>query len=550
MHRVVCRCYPEAPVFRSSAERRVWQALQRQLRQDDVLIHGQRFSGDDGEWEVDLIVLLAGLGFATVEVKGGHVSRSDGQWWQVTARGRKPIDLEHQYVRAKHLLRRYLQARWSHGRPRIVPFVALPNTRLGPDDPSPGLPRAWVIDERDLPEAAGRIEDVLVGDLPNEPHARPGRDEVDRAAELLVGRGDPQSAVSGLVSVREEHVDQLTEGQYGVLSLARDIESYRVTGGPGSGKTWLAIEQARRWVRDGRRTAFVCYSRGLATWVGRQVQAWPMKDRKRVWVGTFHALGVAWGASVPDEASDDPEYWESDLPAQMVDLAVRLPDQQRFDAVVVDEAQDFADSWWPALLAARASTGCRIAVFSDEAQRVFDRAGAPGVPLVPLRLSENLRNSVPIGRSFAPLTDEPQRLLGGEGAAVQVVPCRTEDAVQTADEVAVDLIEQGWEPGQVAVLTTWHRHPVHAERVRFRSPDGYWDSFWDDDDLFYGTVSGFKGLERPAVVLAVDGFRDPGIARQTLCVGMSRARDLLVVCADTALLRHVGGADLSERVGI
>ncbi len=36
----------------------------------------------------------------------------------------------------------------------------------------------------------------------------------------------------------------------------------------------------------------------------------------------------------------------------------------------------------------------------------------------------------------------------------------------------------------------------------------YWDSFWDADDAFYGHVLGFKGLERPAIVLAVNGFRE------------------------------------------
>ena len=63
-------------------------------------------------------------------------------------------------------------------------------------------------------------------------------------------------------------------------------------------------------------------------------------------------------------------------------------------------------------------------------------------------------------------------------------------------------------------------------------PDAYWASYWDGDDLFYGHVLGFKGLERPAVVLAVNGFRDPDRASEMLYVGLSRARDLLVVCGD------------------
>ena len=38
------------------------------------------------------------------------------------------------------------------------------------------------------------------------------------------------------------------------------------------------------------------------------------------------------------------DYWERRLPAEMLRLASDLPDGQRFDAVVVDESQDFAES--------------------------------------------------------------------------------------------------------------------------------------------------------------------------------------------------------------
>ncbi len=35
---------------------------------------------------------------------------------------------------------------------------------------------------------------------------------------------------------------------------------------------------------------------------------------------------------------------------------------------------------------------------------------------------------------------------------------------------------------------------------------------------------GFKGFDRPVVVLAVDGFRE-GVARDVMYAGLSRARD-------------------------
>ena len=36
---------------------------------------------------------------------------------------------------------------------------------------------------------------------------------------------------------------------------------------------WLAVEQARRLSREGKRVALTCYSRGLAAWLERRVAA-------------------------------------------------------------------------------------------------------------------------------------------------------------------------------------------------------------------------------------------------------------------------------------
>ena len=84
------------------------------------------------------------------------------------------------------------------------------------------------------------------------------------------------------------------------------------------------------------------------------------------------------------------------------------------------------------------------------------------------------------------------------------------------------LLDGGWDPKHVALLTTGHRHPIQVERTDFHDQEGYWRTYWDDD-VFYGHVLGCKGLERRAVVLCLneDGSRDR--ARERLYVGMSRA---------------------------
>ena len=269
------RCLPERPRFRSRAEKVAFHALASRLREVDVLLANVRFTGLDGDWEVDIVAGMPGAGLAVIEVKGGHVWRAEGSWWQQTAQGRTEIDLEDQATSGKYLLRRYLKGhpRWTHGNPRMIHLVMLPDSVLGPEDPSPGLPRRWIVDRNELNDAAGRAFDLLTGKLLHEPATLPGIDMVDDAAEILGGRGDRQAELAGMLAVRGDHVDRLTERQYEVLDLARRIPRIEVVGGPGTGKTWLAVEQARRWAADGMRVALVCYSRGLSTWIARRVGA-------------------------------------------------------------------------------------------------------------------------------------------------------------------------------------------------------------------------------------------------------------------------------------
>ena len=266
-------------------------------------------------------------------------------------------------------------------------------------------------------------------------------------------------------------------------------------------------------------------------------------------VGTFHEFGLQWGAPQGDRSNSD--FWEVDLPQLMGDLAEDLDDKHKYDAVIVDEAQDFADSWWrPVLKALRDEEQGGLYVYSDENQRIFARFGRPPVQLVPLVLDHNLRNTRQIHESFGPLAPSRMYASGGDGPAVRFVASSSADALDAADDAVDALLDSGWKPENIALLTTGHRHPIQVERTDFHDQDGYWKSFWDEGEVFYGHVLGCKGLERRAVVLCVNETKVRDRARERLYVGMSRATDELVVVGDPERIREIGGPEVAKRLGI
>ena len=170
---------------------------------------------------------------------------------------------------------------------------------------------------------------------------------------------------------------------------------------------------------------------------------------------------------------------------------------------------------------------------------VFGPRAEPEGFFASLRLKENLRNSQQIAHAISKFVDKPTIARGPHAFEIEYVEVTDGDTFDVADDVVANLTDKEfWHPGEIALLTTKKRHPEH-ERQSNHDRVGHWDSLWTNEDVFYCTVGGFKGLERPVVVLAIDGFHEDSDQDDVLYVGMSRARDKLVIVASKEILKHL-----------
>ncbi|WP_459384074.1 nuclease-related domain-containing DEAD/DEAH box helicase [Arthrobacter humicola] len=542
------RCIPEEPEFGDGhvAEEAVWEALKGSLPDDVVLAHSVQVRDGRAEHEIDILVLWPGVGMAAIEVKGGKVGVGSGQWYQSDKAGRHNIQSPVVQSQASmHAFKNWLEDQLgSRLSSRFAYLVSLPYTDVPQGWAMAGCPRSLILDRADTESLKDKVLHAIEREGSGATTLTPAF--LERIIRKLGGDLDAGSAQVPDPHEAEDAQDHLTIRQSVLLRATRSLPRVRFTGGAGSGKTWLALEKARLLCKEGKRVGLFCYNKGLSQYLQQQVSGW--RQARPVFTGEFHEYVRALG--VPDGVGTD--YFEEEMPRLLKVLAGGMEQHERLDAVVVDEAQDFAPLWWESLLACTKNPDAgEVYAFMDDRQDVYQRwsgTGADGkhptADLAPIHIDENLRNTRKIAETFRSFAGEHFTPRGGTGLPVRRVVCNTEDALDAADECVEALMDEGWSPNQIALLTTKSRHPVHQERFDAGSIAEYWLDFHANNDVFYGHVLGFKGLERSAVVLCVNGFKDLGRAAEQLHVGLSRARSLLVVVGDSGLLESAGGRDL------
>lgn len=421
-----------------------------------------------------------------------------------------------------------------------LPYTAVPNV-WG----MAGCPRPLILDQTDSKSPAELVRRAIENEGGGASPLAPAF--LERIVRQLSGDLDTGVGTSRNPKEDEDAQDHLTERQSVLLQATRSLPRIRFTGGAGSGKTWLAVEKARLLSKQGKRVGLFCYNKGLGQYLQDRVATW--RQGKPVFTGEFHEY--VRGLGVPDGSGQ--AYFDEEMPRLLKELAAGLEPHERLDAVVVDEAQDFAPLWWEALLACtKDPDGGEVFAFMDDRQDVYrrwvgataDLAYGPTASFVPIHIDENLRNTRKIAATLKPFAGEQFTPRGSTGLPVRLVDCPTNEALDVAGDCVDSLIAEGWANNQIALLTTKERHPVHLDFYERGATEDYWREFHAGEAEFYGHVLGFKGLERSVVVLCVNGFKDMDRAAEQLYVGLSRARSLLVVVGDLALLEVAGGREL------
>lgn len=542
--------FPMLPT-ESSAERLLYEAFLEQLDEQYVVFHSVDWAldGRDGrieQGEADFVVIHPEHGLLVIEAKGGELTYdpSTRRWTQGGRSGRHELgeDPFHQARDEMHSLVRILEARpgWNDWRPSFGYAVAIPHASYTVAA-HPGAPPELVIDRDDLHDLARRVPALM-----REWH-RPGRRFGERgmlAVEQALGAAvEVRTPLRLLFREEDRTIVELTDEQAWTQAFVLNRRRAVVTGPPGSGKTLLATSIARRLAEAGTPTLLTCFNVRLAAHLRDATEGVP-----NLHVVHFHRLcdEVAHeaGLEVPSPSGvDDRAHYEERLP-ELLERGARMLGA-RYGAIVVDEAQDFRAWWWPALLALHHEPDRgTLYLFSDDSQVLYEGAELPlSLDDVLPPLPHNLRNTRAIAEFVSVFFEAGSRAgaaKGPPGRAVEVLDYRDEEGlIRTLEVVLTNLIDQeGLALDDIVVLTppgkekslVWGHHRIG----RFALSDVV-----EDGSVLWSTVHGFKGLERPVVILAELGERHTEDIDRYLRVGCSRARNHLIVVATPSVAAEI-----------
>lgn len=520
-----------------SSEVRVYERMRDKLPGDYNCYYSRSWheadrDGAEFDGEADFIVAHAEHGLLFLEVKGGRVScrEADGQWISEDRDGFKfriknPLSQarssKHHFLKrlnaSRALSGRFVRAR--HG--AILPGSARPRRALAPDAPleiiafgddMETLDR-WIV--RRMKEGDDHRESAL------------GLDGLRALEELLASHFELRAHIGISLADDARTIERLTAEQSWILDSLADNKEMAISGGAGSGKTVLAVEKATRSAADGRRTLLTCYNAPLAAHLRTMCQG-----NEGLVVASFHALcrALAQKAGVELPSDGDQSVFDHLLPEALVEAVSNNPDLG-FDTVIIDEGQDFRDSWLHALrLTINDPETGGFYVFYDDNQRLFspEKGFIDALPASSIALTRNLRNTRRIHALMAKWYQGRRSVSAGpEGEPVGTMVCRDgEMALARLNERISQMLNSGQvAPGQIAVLSgTGGALTAFGERTAGK-PTCRADDV-RPDHIVLDTVRRFKGLSRPCIFLiGIEGLTDP----ELIYVATSRANVLLEI---------------------
>lgn len=557
---------------KSSAEAKFYLACRDQLSPEILVIHSiawisSTMSSRPRNGETDFTIFDPNGGFIVVEVKGGGVGfdRNTNEWYSIGKNGKSILN-ESPFIQALREQKATLDQiksnpRWEDLRMGFLPCgygVLFPDL----DDVSPilELPEAapQIVGKRqdlsDVKNWINRVSDFWRGKYPST--SKLGVTGMQYIEEIYCKPRQVRPLISARLIDEESIRIKLTEEQSNRLRLLGRRKRAAISGGAGTGKTLLAVEKARQLAGEGLHTLLLCYNQLLGDQF-RNIE----KENVNLTAMNFHQFCIhRINASKARSGKDWLKEAQLDNPgADLFDkvypYALWLSNddfqEEKFDAIIVDEGQDFdPDFWDPLMDLLKDENESFLYIFFDSNQMIYQRNVKFPIKDEPYPLTKNCRNTLEIHNACyqyykGELVDPP---LENNGLPIATITGNNiqKQSLNLTRHIANLIVNEKIPPEKIVVLIAdnYFKQMYYAEleKVQQLLPKGTrWglEVVGSPKCITVDTVHRYKGLEATVVYLWGIDDLDPLKDRETIYVALSRPKDFLILVGKEGIAQRL-----------
>ena len=475
--------------------------------------------------EVDVLCIRPDGSAVAVEVKPGRLASDGDTWTHNKQYMQKPPHIQAEDA-ARSLERLIADRKMVPGATVPVEWALAVPSNAASEFPA-HIDHGRILDGATLTAAAeGRkaLLPVLVAISDRGDHRARIPNTIDIASTLgeqifrkLAGRPSDKA-------LREMDLQELGRFEVAIdvlLGALKDAPRIQVIGAAGSGKSYAALRKVQELAQEGRRVLYLCFNQRLAA-VNRAAVA---ELGITVETNTFHRFAELAakeaGVPIPNRPQKQDElsgYFGLFAPA--LEQAIKKNSDLRFDALVIDEGQDFEPAWIELLGTLLKKPDDPWWVFHDPAQ-AFTKPWQPDrLQFQPFRLRHNLRNPRKIhawaeSQRLDGLTSIPVRTSEG---SVEEIPLHSSGQSVSLKHLLRKLTEEGVKSWEIAILTGGSIMNSQVWREMRRDPEfPLWNDSFNEfgehtgkaadelqeipsDIYLFESIRRFKGLESPYII--------------------------------------------------
>lgn len=518
----------------SRAEKQLFTILRDSLDDNFTVFHSfnlltKNIKNKFVDGEIDFLIFSPTLGFIVLEVKGGSIiyNGEQGIWYQ-NDRPLKKSPFRQASV-SKYKLRDIFKEKLGN-----IPRCCFAHAVCFPD---------VFTDIVNLPSEAdsqicitgnhlSNIEEkvfTVINSFTNEEFQPLTDKDVNQIHRLLMPYCEFGISLRDKIGQAEQALFRLTENQCRLLEFITYHKEALVEGCAGSGKTIMAIKKARELAAEGKEVLLLAYNRMIGDHLTSSVN-----DLRNVTASTYHKYcrnHLQRAGKLPVQTGDQ-DYWERQLPEAFASLIKGNP--IKYDAVIVDEGQDFLLEYW-VTITELVKEGGHFYIFYDPDQNIYGTKMEFPIKIEPFKLNDNCRNTVNIFNKLKQYAEREMRISSDAPHGEKVVEYKLPNDTSRRNQLGKILHNlvnvQNINRDQVVILGG---HSIGGTCLAGNSRVGNFYITEDMEDrpnsINYHTYMKFKGCEADAVILLdVDSNDDRWSERMPLYTTISRAKHMLFI---------------------